>query len=150
MGTRFLYARTKGELLLLVQNSLYTEALERGRAEAESAPDALDAGMAIVRPVVARNRTQVDNGRAYPREMAFGDPAEARHREALAITGRTEEAVAAVLRRDGRAGEEDAANKAHVVSAVMFLAMAASVNVTASVDEIVRDIRGQIAVLLPR
>ncbi len=58
--------------------------------------------------------------------------------------------MAAVLRRDGLVSEEDAAARAHVVSAVMFLAMAASVNVTASVDEVVRDIRGQIAVLLPR
>ncbi|WP_344387355.1 helix-turn-helix domain-containing protein, partial [Streptomyces aureus] len=32
-GTLFLYAKTKGELLLLVQNSLYTEALEQGRVE---------------------------------------------------------------------------------------------------------------------
>ncbi|MEU7292698.1 TetR/AcrR family transcriptional regulator [Streptomyces exfoliatus] len=150
MDTHFLYARARGELLLLVQNSLYTEALVRGRAEAESTPDALDAVMAIVRPVVACNRAQVGNGRAYPREMAFGDPAEARHREALAITGRTEEAVAAVPRRHGRASEEDAATRAHVVSAVVFLAMAASQNVTASVDEIVRDIRGRIAVLSPR
>ncbi|WP_203182913.1 TetR/AcrR family transcriptional regulator [Streptomyces pratensis] len=149
-GTLFLYAKTKGELLLLVQNSLYAEALERGRADAESIPDTLDAVMAIVRPVVECNRTQVDNGRVYLREMVFGDPAEPHHREALAITGRTEKAVAAVLCRDARVSEADAATTARVVSAVMFLAMAASVNVAASVDEIARDIREQIAVLLTR
>ncbi|MCW8097069.1 TetR/AcrR family transcriptional regulator [Streptomyces tauricus] len=149
-GTLFLYAKTKGELLLLVQNSLYAEALERGRADAESIPDTLDAVMAIVRPVVECNRTQVDNGRVYLREMVFGDPAEPHHREALTITGRTEKAVAAVLRRDTRASEAHAATTARVVSAVMFLAMAASVNVAASADEIVRDIREQITVLLPR
>ncbi|MFI7367449.1 hypothetical protein ACIBO4_35475 [Streptomyces sp. NPDC050149] len=49
-----------------------------------------------------------------------------------------------------RVGEADAATTARAVSAVMFLAMAASVNVSASVDEIVRDIREQIAVLLTR
>ena len=149
-GTLFLYAKTKGELLLLVQNSLYAEALERGRADAESIPDTLDAVMAIVRPVVECNRTQVDNGRVYLREMVFGDPAEPHHREALAITGQTEQAVAAVLRRDAQAGEAHAATMARVVSAVMFLAMAASVKVAASVDEILRDIREQIAVLLTR
>ncbi|GJF25060.1 MULTISPECIES: helix-turn-helix domain-containing protein [Streptomyces] len=149
-GTLFLYAKTKGELLLLVQNSLYAEALERGRAAAENTPDSLDAVMAIVRPVVECNRTQVDNGRVYLREMVFGDPAEPHHGEALAITGRTEQAVAAVLRRNARVGEADAATAARVVSAVMFLAMAASVNVAASVDEILRDIREQIAVLLTR
>lgn len=149
-GTLFLYAKTKGELLLLVQNSLYAEVLERGRADAENIPDTLDAVMAIVRPVVECNRIQVDNGRVYLREMVFGDPAEPHHREALTITGQTEQAVAAVLCRDARVSEADAATTARVVSAVMFLAMAASVNVAASVDEIVRDIREQIAVLLTR
>ncbi|MET9658460.1 helix-turn-helix domain-containing protein [Streptomyces sp. NPDC006510] len=149
-GTLFLYAKTKGELLLLVQNSLYAEALERGRADAENIPDALEAVMAIVRPVVDCNRTQVDNGRVYLREMVFGDPAEPHHHEALAITGQTEEAVAAVLCRDAQVSKGDAATTARVVSAVMFLAMAAGVNVSASVDEIVRDIREQIAVLLTR
>jgi AcrR family transcriptional regulator len=149
-GTLFLYAKTKGELLLLVQNSLYVEALERGRADAENTPDTLDAVMAIVRPVVECNRAQVDNGRVYLREMVFGDPAEPHHHEALAITGQTEGAVAAVLCRDAQVSEADAATTARVVSAVMFLAMAAGVNVAASVDEIVRDIREQIAVLLTR
>ncbi|WP_406551668.1 hypothetical protein [Streptomyces sp. YS-3] len=106
--------------------------------------------MAIVRPVVECNRTQVDNGRVYLREMVFGDPAEPHHREALTITGRTEQAVAAVLCRDVQVGEAHAATMARVVSAVMFLAMAASVNVAASADEIPRDIREQIAVLLTR
>ncbi|WP_329013529.1 hypothetical protein [Streptomyces sp. NBC_00690] len=92
----------------------------------------------------------VDNGRVYLREMVFGDPTEPHHHEALTITGQTEQAVAAVLRRDARVGEADAATTARVVSAVMFLAMAASVNVAASADEILRDIRAQIAVLLTR
>src|SRR4051794_2183287 len=78
-GTLFLYAKTKGELLLLVQNTAYADALARGRAAAETTPEILDAVMAIVRPVVECNRTQVDNGRTYLREMVFGDPAEPRH-----------------------------------------------------------------------
>ena len=36
-GTLFLYARTKGELLLLVQNTNYAAALKRGRAAATKA-----------------------------------------------------------------------------------------------------------------
>src|SRR5215203_3867114 len=51
-GTLFLYAKTKGELLLLVQNSSYADALARGRADAQNIPDVLEAVMAIVRPVV--------------------------------------------------------------------------------------------------
>ncbi|KJK34742.1 TetR family transcriptional regulator [Streptomyces variegatus] len=149
-GTLFLYAKTKGELLLLVQNAKYVEALEQGRADAETVPGVLDAVLAIVRPIVECNRIQIDNGRTYLREMVFGDPEEPRHGAALAIVVQTEEAVAAVLRRDERVAEGDAATLAHIVSAVMFLSMAASVNIALSVEEIVQDIRGQVEVLLPR
>ncbi|TDU01840.1 TetR family transcriptional regulator [Streptomyces sp. 846.5] len=149
-GTLFLYAKTKGELLLLVQNAKYAEALEQGRADTESIPSVLDAVLAIIRPIVECNRTQIDNGRTYLREMAFGDPQEPRHSEALAIVTRTEEAIAAVLRRDERVTEGGAATLAHVVSAVMFLSMAASVNIALSPEEIVQDIRRQVDALLPR
>lgn len=148
-GTLFLYAKTKGELLL-VQNAKYVEALEQGRADAEAIPGVLDAVLAIVRPIVECNRIQIDNGRTYLREMVFGDPEEPRHGAPLAIVAQTEEAVAAVLRRDDRVAEGDAATLAHIVSAAMFLSMAASVNIALSVEEIVQDIRRQIEVLLPR
>ena len=147
-GTLFLYARTKGELLLLVQNTQYAAALERGQADAETIPDVLDAILSIVEPIVHCNRTQIDNGRTYLREMVFGDPEEPHHAEALTIAGRTQEAFTAVLRRDERMKESDAAILAGVVSAVMFLSMAASVNVSLSVEEIVQDVRRQVSVLL--
>ncbi|WP_063129177.1 TetR/AcrR family transcriptional regulator [Nocardia fusca] len=149
-GTVFLYVKTKGELLLLVQNTHYIEALERGRTAAENIPDVLDAVMTIIRPIVGCNRTQIDNGRTYLREMVFGNPEEPHHRDALAIVERTEEAIAAVLRRDEQIGEVYAATLAHIVSAIMFLAMAATVNIARSVDEIVADIRGQVSALLAR
>jgi TetR/AcrR family transcriptional regulator len=148
-GTLFLYAKTKGELLLLVQNAGYADALVEGRAAAESIPDALDAVMAIVRPVVECNRTQIDNGRTYLREMVFGDPEEPYHRDALALAGQTEEAIATVLGRNQRASPGDAAALAHIVSAIMFLSMAASINIARSVDDILQDIRDQVRVLMP-
>ncbi|GAA4624392.1 TetR/AcrR family transcriptional regulator [Cellulomonas oligotrophica] len=147
-GTLFLYARSKGELLLLVQNAAYGEALARGVQAAGSATDVVDAVLAIVRPVVECNRRQVDNGRTYLREMVFGDPEEPHHREALTIAGQTEEAVADVLRRHGGVHDDDAASLARVVSAVMFLAMAASVSVDAGVDDLVADIRRQVGAVL--
>jgi AcrR family transcriptional regulator len=149
-GTLFLYAKTKGELLLLVQNAQYAGALERGRAAAETIPDVLDAVMSIVQPVVQCNRTQIDNGRTYLREMVFGDPEEPHHGEALAIAAQTEEVITAVLRRDKQVGDDDAATLARVVSSVMFLSMAASLNAALSVEEIVRDIRRQVSALLTR
>lgn len=147
-GTLFLYAKTKGELLLLVQNSHYVEALERGRADAEATPAVLDAVLAIVRPIVECNRVQIDNGRAYLREMVFGDSAEPRHAEALAIVAQTEEAIAAVVSRDNRAGTEEAATLARAVSAIMFVSMAATVNVGLRVDDLIQDIRNQLRVVL--
>ena len=81
-GTLFLYAKTKGELLLLVQNSTYADALVAGRTAAEAIPDVFEAVMAIVRPVVECNRKQIHNGRTYLREIVFGDPEEPHHRDA--------------------------------------------------------------------
>ena len=148
-GTLFLYAKSKGELLLLVQNSTYADALAQGRSAAEGITDTLDAVMAIVRPIVECNRKQVDNGRTYLREIVFGDPAEPHHRDALDLTVQTEEAIAAVLRRDGRTSPQDAAARAHIVSAIMFISMAATINAANPVDGVVQEIRDQVRVLLP-
>ena len=148
-GTLFLYAKTKAELLLLVQNSAYADAIVTGRTAAESITDVLEAVMAIVRPVVECNRKQIDNGRTYLREVVFGDPEEPHHRDALALTVQTEEAIADVLRRDPRVKPGDAAKLAHVISAIMFLSLAATINISRSVDEILSEISEQVHVLLP-
>jgi len=149
-GTLFLYAKTKGELLLLVQNAHYAEALERGRTDAETIPDALDAVMSIVRPIVECNRIQVDNGRTYLREMVFGDPTEPHHSVALSIVAQTEETIAGILGREELARPGDAATTARIVSAIMFLSMAASANAALTTEAIVQDIRAQISLLMPR
>ncbi|MEU7817104.1 helix-turn-helix domain-containing protein [Pseudonocardia sp. NPDC049154] len=147
-GTLFLYVKSKGELLLMVQNSSYADALARGRAAADATRDVVDAVMAIIRLVVECNRAQVDNGRTYLREIVFGDPAEPHHRDALGYTVETEEAIAAVLRRDERLTAADAATLAHVVIAVLFLSLAATANLDHSVDEIVKDIARQVRAVL--
>ncbi len=143
-GTLFLYAKTKGELLLLVQNAHYATALTRGREAAASADEPVDAVMAIVRPVIDCNRVQVDNGRTYLREMAFGDPAEPHHAAALTIVAETEAAIASVL--EPHSGE--ATTLARVISAIMFLCMAASINTRLSVEEIDAEIRLQVSAIL--
>jgi AcrR family transcriptional regulator len=149
-GTLFLYVRSKGELLLMVQNAQYAAALAQGRAAAETVPDVLDAVMSIVRPIVHCNRSQIENGRTYLREMVFGDPEEPHHGEALATAAQTGQAITDVLRRDQRIGDVDAATLARVVSSVMFLSMAATVNLAWSVEEVVEDIRRQVSALLTR
>lgn len=149
-GTLFLYAKSKGELLLLVQNSGYADALVAGRTAAEAIPDVFDGVMAIVRPVVECNRKQIDNGRTYLREIVFGDPEEPHHRDALALTVQTEQMIAEILTRDPRVEPRNAARLAHVVSAIMFLSMAATINISRSVDEILSEISEQVYVLLRR
>jgi TetR/AcrR family transcriptional regulator len=148
-GTLFLYAKSKSELFLLVQNSSYVAALEAGRTAAENIPEVIEALMAIVRPVVECNRTNIENGRTYLRELVFGDPEEPHHRDALMLTVKTEEAIAAVLRRDAHISANDAATLAQIVSAIMFISMAATINLTSTVDDIIEEIAGRVRVMLP-
>lgn len=148
-GTLFLYAKSKSELLLLVQNSSYMAALEDGTAAAEHASDPLTAIIAIIRPVVECNRVHVENGRTYLRELVFGDPEEPHHRDALALTVKTEQAIAAVLSRRGGTTPSDATTLAHVISAIMFVSMATRVNAAMTVDDIIAEIASQVRVLLP-
>ncbi|TFC02692.1 TetR/AcrR family transcriptional regulator [Cryobacterium adonitolivorans] len=148
-GTLFLYAKTKGELLLLLHNAGYADALVRGTAAADAIPDVLEGALAIVRPVVECNRAQIDNGRTYLREIVFGDPQEPHHRDALALTVQTELAIADVLKLDARNTPTTAATLAHVVSAIMFLTMAATFNIGRTVDDLLGEIRSQVLVLLP-
>lgn len=149
-GTLFLYAKTKGELLLLVQNTHYAAALAKGQADAETTPGVPDAILAIVRPIVECNRVQVDNGRTYLREMVFGDPNEPHHAEALNIVSQTEQAVTDILRRDEGITELDAATLARVVSSITYVTMASAVTAHTGAEEIIENIRGQISVILPR
>jgi AcrR family transcriptional regulator len=149
-GTLFLYAKTKGELLLLVQNVHYAEALEAGRMAAEATADTLDATMALLCPIIECNRVQVENGRTYLREMVFGNPADAHHAEALRIVGETEAALTGILNRDPRIDEHRAPALARIVSAAMFVTLAASINAEASIDEIAADVRTQVGALLDR
>lgn len=148
-GTLFLYAKTKSELLLLVQNSAYADALVRGTAAADQATDTLEAVMAILRPVVECNRAQVDNGRTYLREIVFGDPEEPHHRDALGYTIETEKAVAGVLQRRNGLAPDAAATLAHIVSAIMFITLAVTGNVAKSIEDLLTEIRAQLRVILP-
>jgi AcrR family transcriptional regulator len=148
-GTLFLYAKTKGELLLLVQNAHYTEALERGRSAAADAANALDGVMAVVAEIVDCNRTQVENGRNYLREMVFGDPTEPHHAEALSIVAQTEQMYVDILIRRAQVAPAEASSLARVISAIVFLEMGASVNAEASNDQILASIRTQVTAILP-
>ncbi|OZD56685.1 TetR family transcriptional regulator [Rhodococcus sp. 06-1477-1B] len=147
-GTLFLYARSKGELLLLVQNTHYAEAIDSGLRAAGTASSSLDAVMALIEPVVACNRRQIDNGRTYLRELVFGDPEEPHHRAGLELIQRVEEAYVRILQREEGLGADDATLLARAISAVMFVSMASPIHLTSTDADVCADIRAQVRVLL--
>lgn len=148
-GTLFLYARTKGELLLLVQNRHYEAALERGRVAAGSAHDAVEAVVALLAPIVECNRIHVGNGRTYLREMLFGDPTVPGHAAALAIVAQTEGEVADLLVRWCHLEAAEAIRWARVISAAMFVTMAAA-PAEASVTDVVAAVHENVSTVIDR
>jgi TetR/AcrR family transcriptional regulator len=144
-GTLFLYAKTKGDLLLMVQNAHYAEALEVGRRSAAAVDDPVEAILAVITPVVSCNRVHVGNGRVYLREMVFGDSDDVHRAEALRISAETEETVRSIIERAGAAPEVSRTG-ARLVMAAMLVAMAASPD--ASVDEIIAELRSAIRLVL--
>jgi TetR/AcrR family transcriptional regulator len=125
-GTLFLYAKTKGELLLMVQNSLYADALATGKAQSADEDEPLAALLALLTPIVACNRSHPENGRVYLREMAFGVSSDHHRMIALGIAAQTSDAVAATMVRTGLASPDEADALAGLVEGRMFLAMAGS------------------------
>lgn len=147
-GTLFLYARTKAELLLLVQNTHYAEAIERGLAASGATSSPIDAIMRLVEPVVECNRRQVDNGRTYLRELVFGDPEEPHHRLGLELIQQVDDACADILQWDERFTAAEAALLARTISAVMFVSLASPAHLHSSNEEICRDVRAQVQLVL--
>jgi AcrR family transcriptional regulator len=105
IGTLYRYAATKAELLIMVQNEKFAAAIDDGLAAAKAAAGrgALEAVVALVRPVVACVREQVENGRMYLLELVFGDPAEARVL-ARQATARLDPAAGGQADRHARSG----------------------------------------------
>jgi TetR/AcrR family transcriptional regulator len=147
-GTVFLYAKTKAELLLLVHNVKLAGEIETGLAAADETTDALDAIMEIIGPIVVCNREQIENGRTYLRELVFGDPSEPHHAKGLELTRRVDRAMAAILQRVGSTDERDADQLATIISSIMIISMTATSYAPLSDDEVLRNIRQQVGVLL--
>lgn len=147
-GTLFLYAKTKAELLLLVHNVKYAQALDAGIDAASTEKSVLDAVMAIIRPIIECNRVQIENGRTYLREIVFGDPSEPHHAEALSLTIRTEAAIAEIFSRDEQLVARDPEKLARIVSSIMFISMTSSANIGHTDAQVGDEIRDQISVLL--
>lgn len=146
-GTLFLYAKNKGELLLMVQNAHYAEALAAGTTAAAGETDPTDAVLAIVAPIVACNRAHVGNGRTYLREMAFGDPTEPHHARALEIVNDTEIELARTVLRTTECDVQTAASLARTVSALLLRNLAPPAEFSGGIDEILSSVRRDLSPL---
>lgn len=147
-GTLFLYAKTKGELLLLVQNHHYAKSLESGVSAAAKASNTPEALMALILPVIECNRTHVENGRTYLREMLFGDPTEPHHAAALKIVGQTNQEIAQILIKHQGMEPSMATTLARVISSIQFVTMASALDPALTVSQVANDVRAQIAAVL--
>ena len=154
IGTLFLYAATKAELLIMVQNQKFGDAITKGISQALDAAtaraDTLERVMALVRSVVECIREQPENGRAYLHELVFGDPAEPHRREGLSLAYALEAAIAETLALDPRLPRSDATSLARVVSAIIHVATTATISLADDLATTLAGIRDQVAVILPR
>ncbi|WP_069760151.1 TetR/AcrR family transcriptional regulator [Streptomyces sp. LUP47B] len=146
IGTLYLYASTKAELLIMVQNDKFADAIDEGLAAANAAlgqalPEPV---VALIRPVVACIREQTENGRTYLHELVFGDPDEPYRRAGLALSARLEDAVTGLLTRGESIDAADAATLARVVTAIIHISTTATVYLHRSDDAVLADIRDQI------
>jgi AcrR family transcriptional regulator len=150
IGTLFRYASTKAELLIMVQNQKFADAIENGLAAAAEPArrGPMEGVIALISPVVACVREQVENGRTYLHELVFGDPAEPYRRQGLALSGRLEDGIARLLTRDERLDGRDAATLARVITAIIHISTTATVYLHRSDDAVLSDIREQVRVTL--
>lgn len=152
IGTLFRYAATKAELVMMVQNEKFADAVDRGiRTASLAAPAASPAEvvMTLLTPVIGCVREHPSNGRIYLHELVFGDPAEEHRAEGLAQAWRWESAVAGVVRQKTGAAPDAAATAARVVTAIVHVTLTATLHLAASDDEVRDIIRRQVSVLLP-
>lgn len=138
-GTLFLYAKTKGELLLLAQNANYREAHEIGIKASTSASNQVSAIIALVTPIVICNREHVENGLTYLREVMFGEGLNSHRAEALTLMLGTEAVVAEILQ---------SLELAKVVMATLFLALSSPNNRQASNSEILQEFENQLLLIV--
>ncbi|WP_328752884.1 TetR/AcrR family transcriptional regulator [Streptomyces sp. NBC_00285] len=153
IGTLYLYASTKAELLIMVQNEKFAAAIDAGLATANAAVDkqgVLEPVVALIRPVVECVREHIENGRTYLHELVFGDPAEPYRQAGLALAGRLEDGITGLLVRDEHISAADAETLARVISAIIHLSTTATVHLHRSDEAVLTDIRDQIhATLAP-
>jgi AcrR family transcriptional regulator len=144
-GTLFLYAKTKGELLLLAQNANYRGAHQAGLKASAAKTEIVPALIALITPIVKCNREHVENGRTYLMEVVFGSSKDSHRLEALELMHGTETSAAQIIAT--KREPEQAQLLAKTVMSVMFLTLSSPSNVGRSNSEILGEIQGQLDLL---
>ena len=147
-GTLFLYAKTKGELLLLAQNDSYRQAHAAGAKAAARETEPVAAILATMKPIIECNREHVENGRTYLQEVVFGAPTEGYRQEALELMAGTERAVAEIAARNAGTTDQDGALRAKAAMAIMFLTLSSPLNVALTIEELMAEIESQLRFIL--
>ncbi|MEN9606321.1 MAG: hypothetical protein RL605_149 [Actinomycetota bacterium] len=152
-GTLFLYAKTKGELLLLAQNSEYERALELGKVAASRKDrndrNVVDAVVALWKPIIDCNRVHVENGRAYLKEIVFGETSGPNRLQALSLMGETEAETANLICKISGISIDEARERAKGVSAFMLLLLSSPLNAAQGTHEIAAQLAEQLKLSLP-
>ncbi|WP_432244712.1 TetR/AcrR family transcriptional regulator [Arthrobacter sp. G.S.26] len=150
IGTLYLYASTKAELLIMVQNVKFELAIQEGISAARlvRGPGAVPALVALLEPVVKCIREHPENGRSYQQELVFGDPREPFRQEGLQLSRKLELVMADILRSDGSVKPADADVLARAVAAILHLGATAAVYAARTDAEVLDGIRCQIQVSL--
>jgi AcrR family transcriptional regulator len=146
-GTLFLYAKTKGELLLLAQNASYSEAHRTGLDAAVKLSEPVAAILAVMKPIIVCNREHVENGRTYLLEVVFGTARDGYRQEALELMSGTELVVAEIASRAKKNDGQEGRILAKAAMAIMFLTLSSPVNIELTVDEILAEIESQLKLL---
>jgi TetR/AcrR family transcriptional regulator len=147
-GTLFLYAKSKGELLLLAQNAAYVSAHETGLTAAKAESDRVKAIVALLAPIVHCNREHAENGRAYLQEVVFGNGNDEHRNEALELMAGTEAAVLEILGREREPSHEKQQQLANITMSIMFLNLSSPAHLSFSADEILATIAAQVSAIL--
>ena len=96
-GTVFRYASSKNELLLMVYNQDMQAAIDDGDGASAGVLDAVEALVALVRPILLISLQHPFTMVAYQRELLFGAAGEVYRAEGLELVARLERAIAARL-----------------------------------------------------
>ena len=139
-GTLFQYVTSKAELLVMVYNQRFAQAVADGWEAQQRERGLRPRLLAQLRPVVECNREHVENGRAYLHETVFGDPGDRYRAEALVITADLCRRIALILIDSGAVAGPAAEASARVVFAVVFTELSSALNADHAAEQLLADI----------